>query len=168
MDIYILRHGEAQPRSKDVAEADRKLTPQGRDDVERVSRLARAAKVQPDLVLSSPYARARQTAEVAIQAFERLKSPLQETPALLPGGSPKQVWKEIKSHAGSRQLLLVGHEPQFSELVAYLLASPTLRLDLKKGALVRIRMDQLAGEPHGELKWVLTPGLAKSATKRRQ
>ena len=163
MDIYILRHGEAQPRSKDVAEADRKLTPQGRDDVERVSRLARAANVQPDLVLSSPYARARQTADVAMRGFAKPRPPLVETPALLPDSSPKQVWKEIKSHSGSCELLLVGHEPQFSELVAYLLASPALRLDLKKGALVRIRMDRLGEEPHGELKWILTPGLIRSA-----
>jgi len=166
MDIYILRHGEAQPRSGDLPEADRKLTPKGRRDVERVARLARAAKVQPDLVLSSPYSRAKETAQVAIEAFER-KPPLVETPALVPDGSSKQVWKEIKSHSNSRQLLLVGHEPQLSDLAGYLLASPALRLDLKKGALVSIRMDRLGAEPQGELKWILTPGLIRPAKKLR-
>lgn len=166
MDIYILRHGEAQARSEDLPEAERKLTPQGRRDVKRVVRLARAAKIQPDLVLSSPYARAKQTAQIAIQAFEP-KPPLLETPVLLPNSSPQQVWKEIKSHSDSRQLLLVGHEPQLSDLVAYLLASPALRLDLKKGALVRISTDRLGVEPHGELKWVLTPALIRPEKKRR-
>ena len=164
MDIYILRHGEAQLRREDLPEADRKLTPKGRRDVERIARLARAAKVQPDLVLSSPYVRARETAQIAVRAFEP-KPPLVETPALLPNGTPKQVWKEIKLHSDSQQLLLVGHEPQLSELVAYLLASPALRLDFKKGALVRIRMDQLGVEPHGELRWVLTPGLIRRVEK---
>jgi phosphohistidine phosphatase len=164
MDIYILRHGEAQPRSEDLPEAERELTQKGRRDVERIARLAWAAKVQPDLVLSSPYARAKQTAEIAIQAFES-KPDLVETPVLVPSGSPKQVWREIKSHSKSRQLLLVGHEPQLSDLVAYLLVSPALRLDLKKGALVRIRVDQLGVEPHGELKWVLTPGLVRPVRK---
>jgi len=164
MDIYILRHGEAQPRSEDLPEADRKLTPKGRRDVERIARLAREAKVQPDLVLSSPYTRARETAQIALRAFEP-KPPIVETPALLPSGAPKHVWKEIKSHSVSQQLLVVGHEPQLSGLIAYLLASPALRLDLKKGALVRLRMDTLGAEPNGELKWILAPGLVRPALK---
>jgi phosphohistidine phosphatase len=166
MDIYILRHGEAQPRSEDLPEADRKLTPKGKLDVERVARLAWAAKIQPDLVLSSPYARAKETAQIAIRVFQS-KPPLLETPALLPNSSPKQVWKEVKSHPDAQQLMLVGHEPQLSDLVAYFLASPELLLDLKKGALLRIRMDGLGVEPHGELKWLLTPGLIRPAKKLR-
>src|ERR1051326_3095816 len=165
MEIYILRHGEAQPRSEGVPEADRKLTPKGRRDVEGVAQLARAAKVQPDVVLSSPYSRAKETAEIAIRAFDA-KPNLAETTALLPESSLKQVWKEIKSRSKSGQLLLVGHEPQLSALVAYLLGAPELRVDLKKGGLVRIQMDRLAAEPHGELKWILTPGLARPAKKR--
>ncbi len=161
MDIYVLRHGEAQPRGKDIAEADRKLTPKGRRDIDRVTRLASRAKVAPDMILTSPYARALETAKIAAAAFDQ-PPPLQETQALLPDVAPPRVWKEVRSHAASQQLFLVGHEPQLSRLVAYLLAVPDLKFDLKKGALVRIAMDKLGAQPHGELKWVLTPGLVRA------
>ncbi len=161
MDIYVLRHGEAEPRGKNIAEADRKLTPKGRRDVDRVARLARRAKVAPDIILTSPYARALETANIAAAAFDPVP-PLSETKALLPNVRPEQVWKEVRSHAASRQLVLVGHEPQLSRLAAYLLAVPNLKFDLKKGALVRISMDKLEAQPHGELKWVLTPALARA------
>lgn len=160
MDIYILRHGEAEPGSRDVAEADRKLTPKGRRDVKAVSLAARAAKVEPDIILTSPYARALETAEIVRHTYPS-KPRLQKTEALLPYRTAKQVWKEIRLHSRFRRLLLAGHEPQLSSLVAYLLAAPELRLDLKKGALVYIRMDRAQAEPRGELMWIITPRLAR-------
>jgi len=160
VEIYILRHGDAEPRSADVEEADRKLTSKGRRDVERVMRAASAAKVRPDLVFTSPYRRAVETAEIAIQQLDP-KPKLVETEALLPEGRPEQVWKELRSHSAANETLLAGHEPQLSNLVAYLLGTPELRLDLKKGALVRIWMEKLGTAPRGELKWVVTPGLVR-------
>lgn len=161
MEIYILRHGEAQPRDEGVPEPDRKLTPKGKRDVDRVARLALAAKVNPGLVLSSPYRRASETAQIAAKVLG-IKRQIVESSALLPQAHPKQVWKEVRSQSSAKELLLVGHEPQLSGLIAYFLAAPDLRIDLKKSALVSIRIDQLGPEPHGELKWVLTPGLVRA------
>lgn len=160
MEIYILRHGEAEPRSARVEEADRKLTPKGRRDVERVMRAASAAKVRPELALTSPYRRAVETAEIAIHELDP-KPKLVETEALLPERSPEQVWKELRPHSDANEILLAGHEPQLSSLVAFLLGAPELRLDLKKGALVRISVEKMGVAPKGELKWVLTPALVR-------
>jgi phosphohistidine phosphatase len=163
MEIYILRHGEAEPRTAEVEEAERKLTPKGRRDVERVMRAAQAAKVRPDLALTSPYRRALETAQIAVRSFDP-KPELAETPLLVPEGRPEQVWKALRSRSTAQEILLVGHEPLLSRLVAYLLATPSLRFDLKKGALVRISMERLGAEPvGGVLKWVLTPGLVRTA-----
>ena len=159
IDIYVLRHGDAQPRAEGLPEADRKLTPKGRRDVDRVMRHARAAKVKIDLALTSPYRRAIETAEIAVKVLDP-KPRLVETSALLPESRPEQVWKEVRSHSDAKGLLLAGHEPQLSQLIGYLLGTPALRLDLKKGALVRIRMERAGAVPHGELKWLLTPRLA--------
>ncbi|MEK7753182.1 MAG: phosphohistidine phosphatase SixA, partial [Acidobacteriota bacterium] len=60
-------------------------------------------------------------------------------------------------------LLLAGHEPQFSQLAAYLLAAPELVVDFKKGALVAIEMEQFGPHPRGALRWMLVPKLAKTA-----
>ena len=156
MEIYILRHGDAEPRSAEVEEADRKLTAKGRHDVENVMRAAAACKVAPEIVLTSPYRRAIETAQLAMRELES-KPKLIQTDVLLPEGRVEQVWKELRGHAATQEILLAGHEPQFSQLVAYLLAAPSLHFDFKKGALVRITMDRVSGYPHGELKWIVTP-----------
>ena len=162
MEIYVLRHGEAEPRNENVPESDRKLTRKGKRDTERVVGLARACKVHPDVVLSSPYVRALSTARIAVKCFKP-KPALRVTQVLLPEYAPKQVWKEIRAHAESQQILLVGHEPQLSSVIAYLLGCPVLAVDFKKSAMAGIQMDRLDGEPRGDLKWLITPGFARRA-----
>jgi phosphohistidine phosphatase len=165
-DIFILRHGDAEPRSASVPEADRKLTPKGKSDVERVVRLAFGKKLSPTLILTSPYRRAVETAEIA-RGLLPGKPRLLETPALLPQAQPEETWKELRSFAKRKQILLAGHEPHLSHSVAYLLGAPSLTLDLKKGALVRISLRSMTPEPHGELKWIVTPALARGTKTPR-
>jgi phosphohistidine phosphatase len=162
MEIYILRHGDAEPQSPEGEDSERRLTPKGRRDVEHVMRAAYAAKAHPELVLTSPYRRALETAQIAVRELDDPKPSLAQTQALVPGGRLEALWKELRSHSAANEILLVGHEPQLSQLVAYLLAVPGLRFDMKKGALVRISMDKLGAQPAGELKWVLTPSLVRA------
>ena len=164
MDIYILRHGEAEPRGRHRDDAVRRLTPKGKRDIARVMRLACAAKVRPDLILTSPFVRAADSARIAREICCP-SAALEEAPVLLPDSAPDAVWKEVRSHRRSRQVMLVGHEPQLSLLVAYLLACPGLRMELKKGALVRIRFEKPGAEPRGLLKWTLTPAIARVSRK---
>jgi phosphohistidine phosphatase len=159
-DIFILRHGDAEPRGS-VPEADRPLTPKGKSDVERVVTLAFEKTSTPELILTSPYRRAVETAEIA-RGLLPGKPRLLETPSLLPQAQAEETWKELRSFAKTKQILLAGHEPHLSHLIAYLLGTPSLTLDLKKGALVRISLESMTPEPHGELKWILTPALARS------
>src|SRR5205823_1714580 len=98
-----------------------------------------------------------------IRELDDPKPPLVQTEALLPEGRPEAVWKELRSHASVNEILLAGHEPQLSQLVGYLLGVPALRFDMKKGALVRISIERLGAQPSGELKWVLTPSLVRTA-----
>jgi phosphohistidine phosphatase len=159
VEIYLLRHGIAENRSATGADADRRLTDDGREKLGRVLERARSAKVQPTLILTSPLVRAVQTAEMAAEAL-RYTGQLVRTDALLPENSPQEVWKEIREHRGEDAVLLAGHEPLFSAATAYLLGAPALQFDFKKGGLVRIDVERLSGEPHGILQWILTPKLA--------
>jgi phosphohistidine phosphatase SixA len=90
----------------------------------------------------------------------RYTGALQQTDALLPESSPQKVWDELRSCQDEDAILLAGHEPLFSAATAYLLACPALQFAFRKGALVRIDMERLSGEPRGVLQWVLTPKLA--------
>jgi phosphohistidine phosphatase len=159
MQIYLLRHGIAEDAKPGRSDAERRLTEEGKEKLRRVLERARAADVSPSLILTSPLVRAVETAEIAAEVLG-YKEKLMRTKALEPSASPPQVWEEIRSHKNEAQLLLAGHEPLFSQVAAYLLRSPALQVDMKKGALVRIDVDGFGSEPRGELKWMLTPKIA--------
>ena len=156
MDLYLLRHGEAEPRTTAVAEAARELTPKGREDVRRVIKLARGVKLAPDVILTSPYARARATAEIAAKVLGVAQ--IRESRSLLPNAKPEAIWKELQTLDSSAQVLLVGHEPHLSNLLAFLIGV-TAPIEIKKGALLRVRVNGAGDVPEGQLKWLLPPSL---------
>jgi phosphohistidine phosphatase len=159
MEIYLLRHGIAENRRPGRADAERKLTDEGKDKLRRVLSRARGAALVPSLILTSPLVRAVETAEIAAQVLGYAES-IETTDALLPSSSPQAVWKELRGRAGERAVLLAGHEPLFSETASYLLGAPRVVIDFKKGALMRIDVDDTAGAPRGVLQWLLTPRLS--------
>ena len=93
MEIYILRHGEAEERETGLADRDRKLTAKGKRDLKAVLKVARKLRLRPDLILTSPLRRAQETAAIAAEVLGCKN--VVETRNLLPGASPEQVWKEI-------------------------------------------------------------------------
>jgi phosphohistidine phosphatase len=159
MQIYLLRHGIAENARPDQSDSDRALTQEGRRKLREVLKTAKAAELKPSLILTSPLRRALETAEIAASVLA-YKHDLLRTNALVPGGDPSNVWDELRVHKGEPEVLLVGHEPLFSQLTAFLLDTPTLLIDFKKGGLVRIDMDQFGPRPRGILRWVLPPKIA--------
>jgi phosphohistidine phosphatase len=159
MQVYILRHGIAEESSPGGRDPDRSLTNEGRRKLREILRVAEKADVVPGLILTSPYVRAVQTAEVAIEVLGYAND-LLRTDALVPMSHPQSVWEEIRDHQGIMQLMLVGHEPLLSKVVAFLLNASTLQVDMKKGALIRIDIDDFGMQPRGVLKWMLVPKLA--------
>jgi len=159
MELYLLRHGIAEDAPPGHPDADRRLTAEGKKKTAEVIRLARRAGLEEPLVLSSPYARAVETARVAIAELGLKNEPVL-TPALIPHSNPEAVWAELRDFNKERALLLSGHEPLMGHLAAYLLNTPGLRVDMKKSALVRIDVEGLGYVPYGTLRWMLTPRLA--------
>jgi len=159
MELYILRHGIAEDGEAGQPDSERALTAEGKKRLRPILRLAKKAGVSPTLILSSPYRRAVETAELAGKILE-YKGALLRSKALVPSGSPAAVWEEIRVHKDESQVLLAGHEPLSSSLTAYLLASPSLQVDFKKGAIARVDLDHFGPEPRGVLKWMLLPKLA--------
>ena len=159
MEIYILRHGIAEDAPAGQPDSERALTSDGRKKLRNVLRVAASAGVAPSLIMSSPYKRALQTAQLAAEILE-YQGDLLRTKALEPNSAPKAVWDEIRVHKDEARILLVGHEPLFSRLMAYLLGSLDLQVDFKKGAIACIELDRFPAEPHGVLRWMLTPRLA--------
>jgi len=157
MNISILRHGTAEDKAPGESDAQRRLTKDGKRELKAVLRLARRAGWVPDVILTSPLTRALETARIAETELECQVA--LETKALLPDVAPAQVWRELREHHGAKEIMLVGHEPQLSRIAAFLLEAP-LVIDFKKGALLRIAVEDSHGPPRGVLKSLLTPKLA--------
>jgi phosphohistidine phosphatase len=157
MKICILRHAEAEPRGPGVAEAARKLTANGKRELRAVLKQAREAGVGPEVILSSPWTRAIETATAARDALNCQQ--LIETKSLLPDVLPSHIWGEIRSLRPLKEIMVVGHEPHLSRFAAFLLEAP-VAIDFKKSGLIRIEVQEKEGPPRGILKWMLTPKLA--------
>jgi len=157
MQIHLLRHGTAEDIQAGSSDFGRKLTAAGREEVRHAVKCAGPA-VAPTLILTSPFARAMETAEIAA-AVVGYTGNIVCTEALVPTAHPDLVWQEIRSRPDESQILLAGHEPLLSQLTAYLLNCPTLQVDMRKATLVRIDIDRFAGKPCGVLKWVLPPDI---------
>ena len=160
MELYIFRHGIAEDGRPGRPDPDRQLTADGREKTAAVAKMARRTGVRPSLILSSPYIRAHQTAQIAADELE-FKGNILHADSLVPDSTPEDVWRTIRDHAHEAAILLAGHEPLLSHLVAYLLNAPSLRVEMKKSALVRIDVDSPSGgrvgPPHGTLRWMMVP-----------
>jgi phosphohistidine phosphatase len=157
MQIYLLRHGIAEDARPGTSDADRALTPEGK---EKLRRVLKRAGITPSLILSSPYKRAVETAEIAAEVLG-YSGKVVRVEALVPGGSPYAVWDELRARKEETAVLLAGHEPLMSSIVALLLDCPALQVDMKKAALVRVDCEKLGPKPGGILKWMLTPAVAE-------
>ena len=158
MRIYILRHGIAEDAPAGGADADRALTQEGKQKLRSVLDRARRAGACPSIILTSPLKRAVETAEMATSILD-VAADLVRTNALAPSGSPERVWKEIRARKDD-EVLIAGHEPLLSTLVAFLLGCDALMVRMKKGALVCVDVEDEGTQPHGMLNWMLIPKLA--------
>jgi phosphohistidine phosphatase len=156
MELYLFRHGIAEDAAPGQSDARRALTDEGKRKVAEVVKAARRAGVEPSLIVSSPYVRAVETAQIVVEGFG-YKGDIVRTETLVPHGSPEKVWAELRDYREETAILLAGHEPLLSYLAAYLLASPALRIEMKKAALLRIDIESPGPTPHGILRWMITP-----------
>ena len=160
MNLFILRHGLAvEPGSAGFAkDSDRPLTPKGKRKLEKIAEALIELEICFDCILSSPYLRARQTAQIIADAFD-LSKKLELTEHLTPAGSAKKLIDLVNHRAPEAQdVLLVGHEPYLSELISLLLSGDRdLAVEMKKGGLCKLSMDTLEHGRCARLEWLVGP-----------
>src|SRR5438045_6466042 len=118
MEIYILRHGIAVERGTPgyKKDSDRPLTKEGEDKMRQIAEAMLGMELKFDLILSSPYTRAEQTAKIVAS---ELDEEVTFTETLIPEGNPLELIGEINDEKPQR-VLLVGHEPDLSHLISVL------------------------------------------------
>ena len=152
--LYFLRHGQAGNRHKwQGDDSARPLTARGRQRMKREAAAIRKMDLRLDLILTSPLARAQQTAEIVAETLG-LGRRLVTEPRLAPGFGPRQLRPLLAKHRDVGALMLVGHEPDLSETISHLIGGG--RLDIKKGTLVLVELADRAS-PAGRLVWLIPP-----------
>ena len=158
--LYILRHAIAAQRAVGglTKDSDRPLTAEGRQKLRRVARAMVRLELDIDLIVSSPFVRARQTAEIAADAL-RLREKLQYSEHLTPQGKHEDLITCLKHlDPAPDSVLLVGHEPYLSGLVSLLVGGTRgLSITLKKASLCKLTVTGLALGRCAILEWLLTP-----------
>ncbi len=161
MRLLIVRHAIAVPHgSPDVREDERPLTPRGEKRFRAAARgLARICR-RPDVLLTSPLVRARQTAEIAAEAWGKVE-PVEAD--ALAGGSFEEIAAVVDAHADKGVVALFGHEPDVSGLVAGLLGtSASERLTFKKGGAALLDVPRRMADG-GALIWYVPPRVLREA-----
>ena len=171
MRLYLMRHGRAANRADWTAPDNaRPLTDDGRARTNGAVRGLAALGIAPAAAVTSPYVRARETAAIVANALD---VPLEQEPALEPGADLAALASVLAAHADDAELLVVGHEPDFSALIGELISGKRgANVEMKKGACACVDVpastlrkvagaaDRLAGAC--VLSWLLTaPQLAR-------
>ena len=161
MDIFILRHGIAvEPGTPGYEnDSDRPLIPKGERRLRSAAAAMEKLNLSFDLILSSPFVRARETAEIVAGEL-KLKRRIEFFDGLVPGGNPKALiytLNELKP--APENVLLVGYEPYLSRLISLLVSGglDAAAIEMKKGGLCKLEAAVLRHGQCARLAWLLTP-----------
>lgn len=162
-EIYLIRHGVAEERGAAWPDdAKRPLTEEGMARMRKSARGLVSLGVAFDAILSSPYVRAQQTAEIVASAFDD-HPPVIVVDSLVPGASLQSVVGDLERQARRSRVAVVGHEPGLGELAARL-AGARHPIEFKKGAVCRIDVKTFPAGP-GLLRWFATSKMLRMVRK---
>ena len=152
MELYFLRHGEADWPDWKKSDDERPLTKYGKKEMHEVGKFLKRLKTKPELIVTSPLPRASQTAEIAA---EHLKSKCQKDKLLEPGFGRQELERVLKKYP-AESVMVVGHEPDFSHTIEQLTGS-SVKLSKAGVALVELNRSWR----NGRLLWLFPPKFAR-------
>jgi len=160
MQLYILRHAIAADRGARWAghDPDRPLTKKGANKMWKIASAMKDRELTFDLILSSPFRRAKETAEIVAEVFDCVDR-LKFSAHLKVGGNRSSLINEIRTRYGTTaRILLVGHEPYLSALISLLLSgSQKVSITMKKGGLCKLTVESLRAGRCATLDWLMGP-----------
>jgi phosphohistidine phosphatase len=150
MKLYFFRHGAADWPNWNKPDDERPLTKAGAKEVRKVAKLLSQLKTAP-LILTSPLPRASQTAELAAEV---LGVEMRKATDLKPGFNAARLAKLLQEFSG-RDLMVVGHEPDFSHTIRELTGGA---IKLSKAGIALVDLDEASMS--GRLRWLVPPKIA--------
>lgn len=168
MDIFILRHGKAEEHTPNItSDAKRKLTETGKKELECIAKAMKNLDIQVNDIISSPLIRSKQTAQIALKHIKNEKKAITIWDELKPEMDASKTLKRIFSLKNTSSILLVGHEPNLTNLIKIIISdgSSNVNISLKKGGLVHIRGNITKSGISGILRSIMTPKQLKKLCK---
>ena len=158
MRLYLVRHATAVPRGTAgfSDDASRPLTDEGRAETRRAAQVLRRMNIAMNVIASSPYVRAMQTAEGLARGLGFAK-PVREMDAMRAEAEPTKTSHALLTFAGYDHVALVGHEPHLSAWLAELVAKDGMQCVMKKGGMACVEISRVPpATGSGTLRWLLT------------
>jgi phosphohistidine phosphatase len=158
MEIYVIRHADAVALGENgiKVDADRPLTETGNGQAKVIATGLQRKGVALQLILSSPLLRARQTAEGIVQAWSGTPPEVQVCEQLSPGYKPRKLAKLLKE-LQREPVALIGHEPDLSSWIAWVIGSKKAQLALAKAGVAHVTCPEGPAKGGGALLQLLTP-----------
>jgi phosphohistidine phosphatase len=159
MNLFFMRHGIAVDRADSgqrSGDRERQLTPKGIKRINKAAKGLVTLSLSFDRILTSPFERARQTAQIVAEALH-VEDRLEEIQELCPDQSVQDLLSALAAYSGKNNILLIGHEPLLSSTVSFLLSgSAGAEIRLKKGGLCCLEVDGFPPKESAVLHWALT------------
>jgi len=157
MMLYILRHATAEEAASGGDDGARKLTERSKEKMRGAAAGLRTMGLKFETILTSPLARATETAELVAAAYDNSPPP-QVLPALATGVAAPEAVSALRAFAKQGEVMIVGHEPQLGAIASILLtgASDVAHFKLKTGGCIAIDLPARFERGGGELRWMLT------------
>lgn len=157
MNLYLIRHAEAVELGENgiTEDADRVLTSRGEQQAKAMGKFFKSRGLSIDRVVSSPYARAQQTAELMLKT-SGLKVEIESTESLTPNARSKKLARYLMK-TGGEHVALVGHLPHLGDFAAWSIGDKKAQIDFEKAGVALISTGDSPIKGNGVLHWLITP-----------
>ena len=155
MNIYLIRHGEAEKSAIGLKDFDRHLTQQGRIRLIQTAENWKNYFDKFDFIVASPFLRAVQTAEIIKEVFY-LPEEIIVDKKLAPGCKTESIIELATSLVGE-EIAFIGHQPDLGEHASNLISLKGANIEFKKGAIAKISFENKIRLGKGTLEFLIPP-----------
>lgn len=159
MNIYLIRHGEAERSSSGTGDFERKLTKEGKLQVRLSAEKWKSVIKSFDYIISSPLTRAVQTAKIIAEVFDYNEEIIKDD-RLSSGGTTEGLIQIAESLDGD-DFAFIGHQPDMSQHVSTLISNSGAHVEFKKAAIAKISFHNRVQVSRGELEFLIPPQVFK-------
>lgn len=155
MNLYLVRHADAEKTQPGKKDEDRRLSKEGKERVKGTADQWFYLIKKLDFICTSPYVRAIETAEIIAKSFNYAKEIIRDT-SLAAGCYTKDLIALVNS-LGGEDILVVGHQPDLSEHVSNLISSKGALIEFKKASIAKISFSGKVNLSKGYLEYLIPP-----------